>query len=166
MIELSLPSSRWRPTRIHVSGDFFSQTYFDAWLQVAKNHPNRIFYGYTKALPFWVKRLEQIPPNFRLVASYGGTHDHLIKEYNLRYSKVVSSVEEAAALKLPIDHDDSLVYEGNKNFALLLHGTQPAGSVFAKTWRKLIKMGMGGYGKQKLTRIGAKAVSVKTGYFS
>src|ERR1035437_3450732 len=47
--------------RFHQSGDFFTQAYFDAWLMVATQHPEWIVYGYTKALPFWVKRLHLIP---------------------------------------------------------------------------------------------------------
>ena len=51
LIESSLPVT-WAPLRLHVAGDFFSQAYFDAWLTVARNHPDRIFYAYTKSLPF------------------------------------------------------------------------------------------------------------------
>jgi hypothetical protein len=167
LIESSLPVSKWRPTRIHVAGDFFSQTYFDAWLEVAKNHPDRLFYGYTKALPFWVKRLGQIPSNLKLTASYGGTHDYLIEQYKLRSAKVVSSPEEAADLGLPLDHDDSHAYGDGGNFALLIHGQQPKGSILAKTWRKLIKRGMGGYGKQKTGMSGGGQIKSKRGgYFS
>ena len=163
LIEQSLPEAKWsKPTRIHVAGDYFNQTYFDAWLKITKLHPDRLFYGYTKALPLWVKRLKSIPKNFKLVASYGGTHDWMIEKYGLRSATVVSSLEEAKKLRLPVDHDDSLVYGSNKSFALLIHGQQPAGSDLAKTWRKLIKQGMGGYGKQKFNR----HRKVKAPYFS
>ena len=40
--------------RIHVSGDFFNESYFMAWLQVAKLRPNVLFYAYTKSLIYWV----------------------------------------------------------------------------------------------------------------
>ena len=43
--------------RVHDSGDFFSQEYFDAWLEVARGRPRTRFYAYTKSLPFWVARL-------------------------------------------------------------------------------------------------------------
>jgi hypothetical protein len=65
--------------RIHVSGDFFSQAYFDAWLEVARQRPKTAFYCYTKAIPYWIARKESIPNNLVLTASLGGTHDHLIK---------------------------------------------------------------------------------------
>ena len=162
LIERNLPSVRFgRPMRPHVAGDFFTQKYFDAWMEVARRNPNRIFYAYTKALPFWVKRLDTIPKNFKLTASYGGTHDWMIEKYNLRFAKVVKSVQEAADLGLELDHDDSHAYGDGPSFALLVHGQQPAGSAFAKAWAALKKLGIGGYGKtKKATKLaGAKSVS-------
>ena len=85
LIDQSLPQGVSR-IRIHGSGDFFNQNYFDAWVMVAKQHPNLIFYGYTKALPLWSARIGTLPPNLHLVASVGGTHDHLIAPNNLRHA--------------------------------------------------------------------------------
>ena len=161
LIERSLPEAKFgKPTRPHVAGDFFSQIYFDAWMQVARNHPERLFYAYTKALPFWVKRLEAIPKNFRLTASYGGTHDHLIAEYNLRSAKVVAPIEEANQLGLEIDHDDSHAYGDGPSFALLVHGIQPKGR-WAVAWHKLRKAKISGYGihKANLITVTAKTIS-------
>lgn len=143
----SIPRRRGKTklVRFHQSGDFFSQVYFDAWLLAARRNPDLTFYGYTKALPFWVKRLKVIPSNFHLVASVGGTHDHLISEYGLRCARVVYSEAEARKAKLPIDHDDSHVWNYDKDFAILIHGTQPAGSLAAKAWYKIFKSGKGGY---------------------
>ncbi len=131
--------------RIHSSGDFFNQNYFDAWLLVAKLYPHLTFYTYTKALPFWAKRINTIPDNMKLVASYGGTHDVLINALNLRSVKVVFSEEEAKKLNLELDHDDCLAWKGDKDFAILLHGQQPKNSEAGKAWQKLIKNGTGGY---------------------
>ena len=36
--------------RIHSSGDFYSQHYFDKWCEIAKANKHKIFYGYTKNL--------------------------------------------------------------------------------------------------------------------
>ncbi len=126
-IEKTLPKNNDQPTRVHVSGDYFNQIYFDTWMQIARRHPNRIFYSYTKALPFWVKRLGTIPDNFRLTASYGGTHDWMIEKYNLRSARVVTSAQEARMMGLPLEHDDSHAMGTGGNFALLLHGQQPKG---------------------------------------
>lgn len=119
--------------RIHESGDFYSQTYFDAWLDYAKDHPETIFYAFTTSLNFWVKRLDEIPDNFRLTASRGGKQDHLVDKYNLRYMEIVKSVEEAKEKKLRIDINDKLASSDSKEpFAILIHGGQPKGSELAK----------------------------------
>lgn len=133
--------------RVHVSGDFFREHYYVAWLNVAMNNPLVTFYGYTKALPLWVKYLKYIPNNFRFTASKGGTHDHLIEEHGLRSAEVVFSVEEAFDKGLEIDHDDShAISPSGNSFALLLHATQPVGTKAAAAWTKLVRAGVGGYG--------------------
>jgi len=82
----------------------------------------------------------------KLVASRGGTHDHLIESHKLRSARVVYSEREAKRKwKLKIDHDDSLVWNYDKDFAILLHGTMPAGSKAMKAVMKLRKKGVGGY---------------------
>lgn len=124
--------------RIHSSGDFFSQAYFDAWLAVARMHPTRTFYAYTKALPYWIKRLGSIPKNFILTASKGGTHDALIEAYGLKSATVVPDDETAENMGLPVDHDDTNAWQHGEDFALVIHGTQPAGSSWAKAWRKAL----------------------------
>jgi hypothetical protein len=121
--------------RIHVAGDMQTQAYFDTWLEVAKARPDVWFYAYTKALPFWVKRLKSIPFNYILTASVGGKRDDLIAKHNLRSATVVEDETEAKRLKLPVDHDDSYAaVPANRftSFALLLHGPQPKGKPRAK----------------------------------
>ena len=44
--------------RIHESGDFWSELYFQAWLEVARQHPNIKFYAYTKQLSYWLNAKE------------------------------------------------------------------------------------------------------------
>ena len=56
------------------------------------------------------------------------SHAHQFK----RISYVVYSEMEARSLDLSIDHDDSHCF-GTKPFALLVHGTQPAGSDASKS---------------------------------
>ena len=147
LIEKSLVGKRnIKLVRFHQSGDFFSQAYFDAWLMVSQQHPEWIFYGYTKALPFWVKRISSIPANLKLVASRGGTHDHFIEMFGLRSARVVLSEREARRKwHLEIDHDDTHVWNYDKDFAIVIHGTQPAGSKAGKAWYKIFKHGKGGY---------------------
>ena len=115
--------------RIHVGGDFYSQPYFDAWLNVAMLNPQKRFYSYTKSLPFWVNRLSSIDvgnfPNLELIASRGGTKDKLINEHQLKEAIVVYSEKEAKERNLEIDYTDYLACYGKESFALLIHGTQP-----------------------------------------
>ena len=117
--------------RIHESGDFFNQKYFDSWLEVAKNNPQTVYYGFTTSLDYWVKRQNEMPNNFRLTASKGGKLDRLISEHNLRWCDVVANVEEAIESKLPIDIDDTLASSDSKEpFCILIHGGQKKGSIY------------------------------------
>ena len=144
LIQSALPRG-YAFVRVHVSGDFWSEKYFLSWLNVALNNPLTTFYGYTKATPFLSEFRKHLPGNFRFTASRGGTCDKLISKFRLRSAEVVFSVKEAEEKGLEIDHDDSHAIMGKKSFALLLHGTQPAGSEAGKAWEK-IKHTVGGYG--------------------
>jgi len=144
IIQKSLP---WGLTmvRIHVSGDFFSEKYFLAWLNVAYNNPLVTFYGYTKATPLLVKYRKVLPNNFRFTASRGGTCDNLIGKYHLKSAEVVFSTEEARRKGLEIDHDDGLAIYGKHSFGLLLHGTQMPNSEASRALSALRAQGIGGY---------------------
>ena len=138
--------------RIHVGGDFRTLAYFDAWRVLAVMRPGVRFYAYTKALPLWVKRKDAIPRNLVLTASYGGTHDRLIRQHRLRYAQVVYSAAEARQLRLAIDHDDSHAIQRGRSFALLIHGVQPKGSAAAAATAELRRQlgqrgGAVGYGR-------------------
>lgn len=113
-----------RILRIHDSGDFYSQDYFDAWIHTAYKFPRILFYAYTKALPLWQKRKGDIPKNLRLIASEGGTHDELINKEGFRKAVIVKDRGEAIQKRLNIDVNDFLAAFSDKDFALLLHGTQ------------------------------------------
>lgn len=134
--------------RLHVSGDFFNEAYFKAWLNVALANPAITFYTYTKSLRLLVKYGKSLPSNFKIVASRGGKLDALIDKHNLVCAEVVFSAEEARRKGLDIDHDDSLAIKADKSFALLLHATQPVGTVAAEAW-KVIMRTVGGYSKQR-----------------
>jgi len=112
-----LPRSA-KSVRIHMAGDFFSQSYFDAWLQYCRDHPDVEFWAYTKSLRYWVARKDSIPPNLVLTASYGGKHDHLIEEHGLKYAVVVTK-EQAKRDTRPIDTNDDLARKPDVCFLLL-----------------------------------------------
>lgn len=107
-----------KAVRIHSAGDFFNQNYFDMWLKIATENPNIEFWAYTKSLTYWVKRLNEIPNNLILTASYGGKNDYLIKQYNLKNVKVYNDINEVPAHR-PIDNNDDFARLANVNFALL-----------------------------------------------
>jgi hypothetical protein len=138
IIDMSLPSRFFERIRMHSDGDFFSQPYFEAWIRVARDNPDRTFYGYTKSLPLWVKLRETMPANFILTASLGGKWDSLIAPNKLRSARVVFHPEEAERLGLEIDHDDSHARNPHGgDFALLLHNTQKAGSKAAAAKKRM-----------------------------
>lgn len=105
--------------RIHGGGDFFNQEYFDAWLAVCEALPNTVFWAFTKSIGYWVARLDRIPGNLTLQASYGGRQDDLIEKHGLKYAKVFKSLAEVEASGLPLDVDDTLAMSGTQSFALL-----------------------------------------------
>ena len=89
-------------------------------------------------MPFWIERLGQIPVNLVLTASRGGKFDCLIEPYKLKQAIVVDHPEEAAALGIEIDHDDTMAMTDDiRIVALKLHGTQPAGSGASKALKRM-----------------------------
>lgn len=143
LILTSLPKDA-KIIRIHVSGDFFNQDYFDAWLSVARRRRDIKFYAYTKSINYWVNRIKSIPRNLKLNASLGGKFDNLIHEYGLKHAKVFFTDEEADVAGYKVDHDDRMAIRGNKNIGLVLHGTQRKGTEAAKIWERKKRLG-GGY---------------------
>lgn len=141
--------------RVHVSGDFISQSYFDAWLEVARQRPRTVFYWYTKCIRYWVARLPLVGDgrtpgaltNVVPTASRGGRNDDLIDAHDLRSAAVVLGEGEAAMLGLELDYDDSHAFRHGPDYALLIHGTQPAGTPAAKAVSALRAQGLHGYGK-------------------
>jgi len=155
LLQTQLPK-KFDIMRVHVGGDFFNQVYFDAWMEVARRMPDKHFYAYTKSLNYWVARIDSIPSNFALTASYGGKHDEMIVEHGLKYAEVVYSEEQADAMGFEIDHDDYHAAFGTKSFALLIHGTQPKGSMASQALQELKRRGWNGYSKKKSLAKSAK----------
>lgn len=104
--------------RIHASGDFFNQAYFDMWLKLAYANPDIEMWAYTKSLSYWIARLDEIPDNLILTASYGGRQDKLILEYGLKHTIVFKSETEVPE-GMPIDFNDDYARMPHINFALL-----------------------------------------------
>ena len=126
LIHNSLPE-KFDIMRVHVGGDYFSADYLQAWIEVAKRNPDKIFYSYSKSLHLF--KQFALPENLVLTASRGGKHDDLIDLHGWKEALVVYSEQEAIDKGLEIDHDDTHAAFGKENFALLIHGTQPKGSM-------------------------------------
>jgi hypothetical protein len=140
LIDRSMPD--WNGlVRIHsTGGDFLDAAYLGGWLKVMERRTGKVveaggkigvagtvFYAYVKNLPLFKGVV--LPDNFKVVASAGGKYDKMIPELGLRTAHVVLTEEEAALRGLPIDHDDTHVWGGfDRDFALMVHGTQPKGS--------------------------------------
>jgi hypothetical protein len=80
-----------KSVRIHDSGDFFSEQYFLLWLEIAKENPDVFFYAYTKEVAMVKKH--QLPENFVIIFSMGGTQDHLVDKEKDRHADVFPSIE-------------------------------------------------------------------------
>ena len=126
-----------KTVRIHESGDFYNLKYLDAWMEVAKARPDIHLYAYTKSIPYVQKRLSEYEelPNFSITLSEGGRHDDDIESVDIKQVGVYNSPEELRADLKMLDLDDELAMEKGgkeKDFGLLVHGTQKAGTDLAK----------------------------------
>ena len=145
LILASLPAASL--VRIHVSGDFYSSAYLQAWVEVAKSRPLTTFYAYTKQVDILPARAA-LPANLRIIVSEGTRHDlSTARALGYAVAHVVMSEAEAMESALEIDHDDSHAIAANHDFALLLHGTQAKGSDAARALQELKRSGFTGYGK-------------------
>lgn len=107
--------------RLHDSGDFYSQEYLDKWAAIAQNHPDLIFYAYTKNL---LLTFDGVPANLRIVQSLGGLHDKLV---NLEkpHSRIFSSEKARdAAGYVDGNANDVPAIEGVIRIGLVYHGVR------------------------------------------
>ena len=108
-----------------MSGDFYSQDYFDMWLELCKRHKGVEFWAYTKSVNYWINRLNKIPNNLVLTASRGGRYDDLIEKYNLKNVEIIKTKEQAKGR--PIDLKDEQARKPNINFCLLDNFSKKSG---------------------------------------
>jgi len=125
--------------RVHVGGDFFSSDYMLAWYLVAQLNPNIKFYAYTKSIQWQVENEYARPSNFSMTASYGGKQDSWIDEHKIKSAKVVFHPSET---NLPVDKNEYYAINDKGSFALLLHGTQKAGSTGSKALSRMNNEGI------------------------
>lgn len=76
--------------RVHDSGDFYSDDYLAAWIEIAERVPDVLFYAYTKEVSRVKRHAAEcpFPPNFRVIFSMGGIEDHLLDPDTDRHAEV------------------------------------------------------------------------------
>lgn len=85
--------------RIHDSGDFYSDEYLLAWIDIAERVTDVLFYAYTKE----IKRVRRItderslPANLKITYSLGGVDDHLLDLEHDRHAEVFPSLDDLNA---------------------------------------------------------------------
>tara|TARA_R110000824_G_scaffold27608_8_gene93637 strand:- start:5211 stop:5819 length:609 start_codon:yes stop_codon:yes gene_type:complete len=77
--------------RVHDSGDYYSNEYIDKWMHIAKALPHVRFYSYTKSIPLFLDR--DIPSNFDIIFSEGGTRDNLIDYDKHRHARIFNDYD-------------------------------------------------------------------------
>jgi hypothetical protein len=114
--------------RIHDAGDFYSQEYFDKWIEIASRVGERsvrvTFYAYTKSLN--MVRARFLPLNMTFVFSTGGKLDSTINTETERHTKVFSTEAElVAAGYTNASADDLVAADRNvKKVGLVFHGSR------------------------------------------
>lgn len=121
-VESLKKEKRYDTVRIHDAGDFYSQEYYDQWIDIARALPEHIFYAYTKALH--LDLYSNLPENFRIVQSLGGKYDNLV-DMNKPHSRIFAT--EAARLSAGYvdgNVNDVPAIEGDINIGLVYHGVK------------------------------------------
>jgi len=77
--------------RVHDSGDYYSNEYIDKWMTIARALPHVRFYSYTKSIPLFLDR--DIPSNFDIIFSEGGTRDNLIDYDKHRHARIFNDYD-------------------------------------------------------------------------
>lgn len=117
--------------RLHDSGDFFSQDYYDCWNRIAKQFPDKIFYAYTKSLhlELWRDKAK----NFKITQSEGGKLDHEINKKK-PHARIFATDYSRRKAKYGDGHNtDTLAIRGAKKIGLIYHGNKnltPAQKVY------------------------------------
>ena len=123
LVQASKPRKGQLWVRIHDSGDLYSQSYIDAWVQVIKAMPEVSFYAYTKSLHLDLSELEALP-NMMLVQSVGGKHDSKIDK-SKPHSRIFTTHEDRIkAGYLDGNESDMPAMMGETNIGLVYHGTR------------------------------------------
>lgn len=107
--------------RIHDSGDFYSQEYFDKWCRISASRPDMVFYAYTKAHTL---NMGQRPDNLRITRSLGGRYDRLVNLAESHSRIFATPAARDAAGYVDGNINDVPAIEGVVKIGLVYHGTR------------------------------------------
>jgi hypothetical protein len=129
-----------RAVRWNDSGDFFSEGYWGVAKAVMLALPHVQFYAYSKRVAFFKSRTD-IPANFTVIFSLGGTEDALIDTENDRHAKVFESRSMLRASGYSDGtHTDRLAANPKfKKIAFVIHGNYKAMPKFRKMIARINK---------------------------
>jgi len=107
--------------RIHDSGDFYSPTYLQKWVDIATQNKDVVFYAYTKSIKFFVDGL-LLPKNLKIIFSEGSKNDNLINTAKDRHARIFKSKELLnAAGYIDASTNDLKAITDNKKVGLVYH---------------------------------------------
>lgn len=105
--------------RVHDSGDFYSQEYFNKWCEIARALPRLTFYAYTKSLHL---DLDGAPANFRVTQSLGGKYDASV-DLSRPHSRIFADDDaRIAAGYVDGNVSDAPAIQGLVQIGLVYHG--------------------------------------------
>ena len=97
--------------RLYVDGDFYTETDLVNWMELIRDNPRLITYGYSKSLNLFLKLHDEgykFPPNYALNLSNGGIYDDLKKFlrglYFVRGEFTAIKISEGENIRDKFDH--------------------------------------------------------------
>ena len=109
--------------RIHDSGDFYNQEYYNKWCDIARRMEGSvIFYAYTKCLH--LDLYTNKPNNLKIIQSLGGKYDSLVNKAQ-PHSRIFSdNFSRIAAGYCDGNTNDVPAIEGATHIGLVYHGNR------------------------------------------
>lgn len=125
--DMSYEIRKSKPSHIRINdgGDIFSAEILGKWIHLAQQHPDVVFYAYTKQVSLIKKYKDCLPDNFIYRFSFGGKEDHLIDVTKDRHAIVFNSKDDMPSNYIDGTHDDSHAF--NKDIlrlGLVYHGAK------------------------------------------
>jgi hypothetical protein len=117
--------------RLHDTGDFYNDSYINMWLSIMRRTPNVEFYAYTKSHVLFKNK--NLPPNFTMLPSVGGTCDNKITGAHVyvfpERSTSCGRTEDGAVNPGDVEGNDDdirnvLAIRAGRNVGLRAHGAR------------------------------------------